>query len=102
MVTSHFERVTPQCKVENFQTTVTQRKTDAYIVYSFCGHWNTVNEAMGCYYHYCPCQKARRALFEKQIQRGTKRRELDELRKQYIQAKAQNVIEMCECDWWKM
>ena len=65
MVMSYFHRVRPQCKVESFDTTGTQNKNDAYNVDSFCGHCNTVFEAMGCYYHYCPCQEARPSLTEK-------------------------------------
>ena len=36
------------------------------------------------------------------MQRGNKNRELDELRKQYIQEKGYSVIEMYECDWRNM
>ena len=38
----------------------------------------------------------------REIQSGIKTRELDELRKQYIQAKGYHVIEMYECDWRNM
>ena len=56
---------------------------------------------MGCYYHFCPCQESRYSLFEEEIQRGIKNRELDEPRKQKIQEKGYNVIEIYECDLWK-
>ena len=92
----------PQCKVESFYATGTQKKIDAYNVVGFCGHCSTVFEAMGCYYHLCPYQEARPSLTEEEIQRGIKKRELDELRKQYIQEKGYDFIEMYECDWWKM
>ena len=74
----------------------------AYAVHGFCGHCYTVFKAMGCYYHYCPFQEARPCLTEVEFQRSTKKRELDELRKQYLQENGYSVIEMYECDWWKM
>ena len=55
MVMSYFQRVRRQCKVESFYTTGTQKKVYAYSVDGFCGHCNTVFEAMGCHYSYCPC-----------------------------------------------
>ena len=52
MVTSHFQRFRPPFKVETFNKTDKQKKTDAYSVDGFCGHCNTVLEAMVCFYHY--------------------------------------------------
>ena len=57
---------------------------------------------MGCYYHYCLCQEARPSVTEKENQRGFENGDVDKLRKQYIQEKGCNVIEMYECDWWTM
>ena len=57
---------------------------------------------MGCYHHFCPCREARPPLLEEEIHRGIKKREIDELRKQYIQEQGYSVIEMYECDWCKM
>ena len=99
---SYFQRFRPQCKVESFLATGTQKKLDAYSVDGFCGHWNTVFEAMGCFFRYCQCQEARSSLTEEEIQRSIKFRELDELRNQYIQEKGYSVIEMYKCGWWKM
>ena len=53
---------------------------------------------MGCSYVFCPRQEARPSLTEEKIQRGIKKRELDELPKQYIQENGYSVIEMFECD----
>ena len=61
MVISYFQRVRPQCKVENFYTTGAQKKIDAYSVDGFCGHCNTEFERIGCYYQNCPNQEARRS-----------------------------------------
>ena len=96
IVMSYFPRVRPQCKIESLYTTCTQKKTDAYSVDGFFGHCITVFEAMGCYYHCCPCQDARPSLTEEEIQTGIKKRELDELRKQYIQEKGYDVIKLYE------
>ena len=98
---SFFQRVRPQCNVERFYTTGTQKQTNTYSVDGFRWRCNTVFEALGCYYHYCPCQEARPSLIGKKIRSGFRKRELDELRKQYIQEKGYSVIEVYECVWWK-
>ena len=56
---------------------------------------------MGCFYHFCPCQEQRPFLTEEDIQRGTKKRELDALGRHYIQEKGFKVIELWECQWWR-
>ena len=48
---------------------------------------------MGCYYHFCPCQELRPSLLEEDIQRGSKKKELDALRRHYVQEKGFKVIE---------
>ena len=58
MVMSYFQRQRPECKIESFYPTGTQKKMHCFKVDGFCGHCNTVFEAMGCFYHYCPCQEA--------------------------------------------
>ena len=78
---------------------VNRKEIDVYSVDDFCGHCNTVLEAMDCYYQYCPRQESRPSVTEEEIQRGNKNRELDEVRKQYIQEKGYNVIDMYECGW---
>ena len=103
MVMSYFQRQRPECKIESFYTTGTQRKIDCFKVDGFCAHCNTVFEAMGCFYHYCPCQEARRlSLTDEDIERGNKKREMDQMRKQYIKEKGYNVVEMWECEWWNL
>ena len=96
MVMLFFQRVRPQCKVESFYMTGTQKKLDAYIVDCLCRHCNTEFEAKGFFYHYYPCQEACPYLTEEEIQRGIKKKELDELRKQFIEAKGYDVIEIYE------
>ena len=57
---------------------------------------------MGCFYHYCPSQEARPSLIEEDIESGNKKREMDQMRKQYIKEKGYNVVEMWECEWWNL
>ena len=57
---------------------------------------------MGCFYHSCPCKELRPSLTEEDIQRGSKKRELDALRWHYIQEKIFKAIEMWVCEWWRL
>ena len=70
---SYFRRQRPDCKIESFYTTGTQKKIDCFKADGFFAHCNTVFEAMGCFYHYCPCQEARPSVTE-DIERGNKKR----------------------------
>ena len=101
-VMSHFQRTGPECEIESFFTTGRQKKIDCLSVDGLCSHCNTVFEAMGCFYRFCLCQELRPSLTEEDIQRGSKKRELDALRRLYIQEKGYKVIEMWECEWWRL
>ena len=57
---------------------------------------------MGCYFHYCPCQEARKSLTDNEIMKGIKKREKDQMRKVYIQQKGYKIIEIRECQWWEL
>ena len=59
-------------------------------------------EAIGCFYHFCPCEELRPSLTEEDIQRRSKKRELDALRQNDIQEKGFKVIEMWVCEWWRL
>ena len=102
MVMSYFQRTRPECEIESFYTTGRQKKNDCISVDGFCSHCNTVFEAMGCFYHFCPVQELRPSLTEEDIHRGSKKRELDALRRHYVQEKGYKVIEMWECEWWRL
>ena len=80
MVMSLFQRTQPECEIESFFTTGRQKKIDCFSVDGFCSHCNTVFEAMGCFYHFCPCQELRPSLTEEDIQRGSKKRELEAIK----------------------
>ena len=84
MVLSFFQRQRPDCKIECFYTTGTQKKIDCLKANGFCAHCNAVFSAMGCFYHYCPCKEARPSLTEEGIERGNKKRKMDQMRKQYF------------------
>ena len=100
MVLSYFQQTRPECRIESNITTGTQKKIDCFSVDGICNHCNTVFEAMGCYFHYCPCQEARPLLTDNEIMRGIKKREQDQMRKEYIQQKGHTITEMWECNWW--
>ena len=38
---------------------------------------------MGCYYQLCPCQETRPSISDEDIERGNKRREMDDLRREH-------------------
>ena len=99
---AYFHRERPDCKIRSFYTTGTQKKIDCFKLDGFCAHCKTVFEAMGCYYRNFPCQKARPSLTEEDSERGNKKREMNQMRKQYIKEKGYNVVEMWECEWWSL
>ena len=94
MIKSYIQRQRPDCKIESFYTTGTKKKIDCFKADGSCEHSNTVFEAMGCFYHYCPCQEPQRSLTEHDIERGNKEREVDQMRKRFIREKVYNVVEM--------
>ena len=69
MVMSYFQRTRPDYKIESFYTRGRQKKIDRFSVDGFCYPYNTVFEAMGCFYHFCPCQELRPSLTEEDIKR---------------------------------
>ena len=98
MVLSYFQQSRPDCKHESNVTTGRQKKVDCFSVGGIFHRCNTVFEAMGCYFHYCPCQEARPSLTDTNIQRRVKKRQQDEMRRDYIQQKGYRVVEMWECE----
>ena len=51
--------------------------------------------------HFCSCQEARPSLTDQDIERGNKKRDMDDMRREYIKEKGYKVEEMWECDWWE-
>ena len=102
MVLSYFQQTRPECRIESNVTTGRQKKIGCCSVDGICNHCNTVFEAMVCYFHYCPCQEARPSLDDNEIIRGIKKREQNQMRKEYIQQKGYKIIGMWEWNWWKL
>ena len=88
-------------KLRAFLHLENRKKSTVFNVDGYCDHCETVFEAMGCYYHFCSCQEARTSLREQDIERGNKKREMDDMRREYIKEKGYKVEEIWECDWWE-
>ena len=73
MVFCYFQQTRPECKIESNVTTGRQKKIDCFSVDGNSYHCNTVLEAMGCYFHYCPCQEGPPSLTDNEIMREQKR-----------------------------
>ena len=85
VVVSFNQETRPVCKIESFFTSGKQKKnSDCLKVDGYCDHSKTVFAAMGCYYHFCSCQEARPSLTDQDIERGNKKREMDDMRREYI------------------
>ena len=78
-----------------------RKKINCFNVDGYCDHCKTVFEAMGCYYHFCSCQEAYPSLTDPKIEPGNKRREMDDMRREYIKEKGYKVEEIRECEWWE-
>ena len=102
MLMSFFQRQRPDCKIVSLYTTGTEKKIDCFKAGGFSAHFNTVFEPIGFLYHYSACQEARPSLIEEDIERGNKKREMDQMRKQYVIEKGYNVVEMWECECWNL
>ena len=102
MVLSNFQQSQPDFKIESNVTAGRQKKINCFNVDEICYHCNTVFEAMGCYYHYCLCREARPSLTDTDIERRVKKRQQDEMRRDNIQQKGYQRVEMWECEWWSL
>ena len=87
---SYFQANRPECKIESYYTTG-KRKKNCFRADGFCNHCKTVFEAMGCYFHFCPCQETRPSLTDDDIKREIQKRKMDELRKDYIREKVYSI-----------
>ena len=101
MVMSYLQSQRPNCTIEIYYTTGTQKKIDCFNLDGFCAHCKTIFEAMGCYFHFCACQAARASMSEEETPKGLKKREYDELRRDYLRNKGYKVVEIWECNWWE-
>ena len=73
MLLSYFQQTRPERIIESNVTTGRRKKIDCFSVDGICNHCDTVFEAMGCHFHYCPCQEARLSLTDNEFMRGIKK-----------------------------
>ena len=85
-------------KLKAFLQQADKKKIDCLCVDGFCFHCNTVFEGMDGFYHFCRCQELRPSLTGKNIKRGSRKREFDQLRQSYKQEEGFTVIELWECE----
>ena len=102
MVFSYFQLTRSDCKIESFYKTGRQKKIDCFSVDAFCSHCNNAFQAMGCFYHLFTCQEVRPSLTEEDIQRGSKRDSSMNWDEAIYQKKSLTVIEMWECEGWRL
>ena len=102
MVLSYFQQTRPECKIESNVTTGRQKKNDCFGVDGICNQCNTVFEAMGYYFQYCPCQEARQTLTDNEDMKGRKKKEQNQMHKERFQQRRYKFIEMWECNWWEL
>ena len=93
-----FQSLRPECKIESFHTTGTQRKNYCFSADGICGRCSTVFEALGCFYHFCDSQEIQPGLKEEDVVKGHRNKERHELRWCYLREKL-SIIEMWECQW---
>ena len=60
MVMDHLQNTRPDCMIQSNHTTKIQHKYDNFDVDGFCGYSNIGFETMGCFYHGCYCQMAKK------------------------------------------
>ena len=77
-----------------------RKKIDSCSVDGFCGHCQTIFEALGCYYHFCPCRETQPILDKDEFENGIRKRESDILRRLHLEKKGYKIVEMRECEWW--
>ena len=86
-------------KLRVFFTSEKQKKIDAFNVDGHCDHCKTGFEAVGCYFYFCSYQEAHPAITDQDIERGNKKREMDQMIREYIKEKGYKFEEMWECEW---
>ena len=92
MVMSYLQSQHLEYKIESYYTIGKKKKNDCFSAHGFCTHCNTVFEAMGCYFYFRPCQEAKASLSEEETHRGIRKREQDELRRDYLKIKDKRLL----------
>ena len=60
------------------------RKIDCFNVYGFCGHCQSIFEALGCFYQLCECHEVQNNVTNEDIVKGHRKREMDILGRYYL------------------
>ena len=76
------------CNIESFYATDRQKNIDCFSVDGFCSHCNAVLEGMVRFDLFCRSQEVRPSFTEDDIQPGSKKRELDESRRNLYEKRA--------------
>ena len=100
MVMSFYQATRTECTNDSIYTTGKQKKIDSFRVDGFCGHFQTIFEALGCYYHFCPCRETQPILGKDKFENGIRKRESDKLRRLHLEKKGYKIVEMREGEWW--
>ena len=101
MVLSSFQRTRPDCKIKSLYTSVQQadrEKLTASVLMVFLLIATMRLKPCTAFITFFPCQEFRSSLTEDSIQRGSRKRKLNELRRSYILEKVFTVSEMLECE----
>ena len=96
IVLSFFHKLRPECK------TGKQKNIDCFNNDGYCDHFKTVFKAIDCYYHFCSYQKTLPSLSDQDTEKRNNKREMDDLKREYVREKVYNNQESSECEWWKL
>ena len=81
-------------KLKAFLRLENRRKIDCFNVDGYCDHPKTVFAAMRWYYHFYSFEEARPSVTDQDIERGNKKREMDDMRRESIKEIGYKVEEM--------
>ena len=90
----YFRRIKSESILESFYTTKRQKNIACFSVDENLSPGNAAFEAIDCFYSFALRQEVRPTLTEEDNKYGTQKRELDELKRNYVQEKNFIVIEM--------
>ena len=79
---SFYQETRRGCKTESFFTSGKQKKIDFFLWTVIVITVKQCSKQWECYYQFCPCQEARPSLTKQDIERGIKKREIDDMRQE--------------------
>ena len=100
-VKSFYHEQRPECEIKSFFTSRKQKIIECFNLDGYRDHCKTVFEALGCYYQFCSCQEIRPSLLDPDTEQGNKKREMDEMRWEYIKEKGYKLEEIWKREWWE-